>query len=165
MLVVLILGIYIEYKTVPVEFLTVRGEVKKAYATIQQRQDIQVLLEYPIGNSIDYAYPQARMEELDAHYLAYALLYHDKKLINGYSGFIPKEYYKRAEYLSIHFPTRSKLAMLKTWGVDAIVVHEDEFTNKRTYADILSSHLLGVPILMSEKGVTVFDLTAWQADP
>lgn len=160
------LGILTEYKPVPFEFLTKNPIYERAYTTVIHRSDIHVIAEYPLGNSIDYAFPQARMEELDAQYLAFALLYHDKKLFNGYSGFIPREYQNRADYLSVHFPTRTKLSQLKTWGVDALVVHKNQFTLNGEYERVTSSlKALTVPILSLEKEIEVFDLTAWQADP
>ncbi len=159
-------GILGEYMIRPIEFLNHDPSMERAYTAINSRSDIRILAEYPMGNSIDYAFPQARMEELDAHYLAYALLYHNKKLLNGYSGFIPREYQKRADFLSVNFPTRSKLTQLKSWGADALAVHRSEFREKGQYEDITSSlSALDVPILTTTKDLVIYDLTAWSADP
>lgn len=166
LMICVFIGVLVEYKSTPWEFLQMDLVTKNAYESLTDRSDIQVIAEYPMGNSIDYTFPQARMEELDAHYLAYALLYHDKKLFNGYSGFIPRDYQKRADVLSVNFPTRSKLSQLKSWGVDAMVVHRDEFTQPGRYEEVVSSLIsLGVPRLFASDQVAVFDLTVWNANP
>lgn len=166
LMVCITLGILGEYAIKPVEFLKQDKAVQQAYDAVNARSDINVILEYPIGNAIDYAYPQARMEELDAHYLAYALMYHNKKLFNGYSGFIPKEYQRRADLLSVNFPTRGKLTQLTQWGADALIIHKDEFTEKGRFESVVNSlQALGVSLMHTSDGIAVFDLTAWQADP
>ena len=158
-----LIGILLEYKSIPLEFLKTDPEAQKAYESISSRPDMRVIAEYPMGNSIDYAFPQDRLEELDAPYLAYALLYQDKELFNGYSGYIPREYQKRADFLSVNFPTRSKLTQLKSWGADALVIHRDEFTGEGEYEKLTASLTsIGVPLLRTAGDITVYDLTAWQ---
>lgn len=154
--------ILIEYWNKPLEFLVFSPETKAAYEEVQRRGDWRVILEYPIGNLISYQYPQARSEDLDARYLVYATLLHDKTLLNGYTGFLPPKYYERANALSVNFPTASKLKELRQWGVDAIVVHRSEFQDDKVYRQVVSDlDRYGVPKAKEGEEITLFDLTSF----
>ncbi len=157
--ILLILG---EYWNKPLDFLIVGASTRELYATFEQRKDIQVILEYPIGNMISYAFPQARAEDLDAQYLLYGALFHNKTLFNGYSGFFPAEYYRRANMLSVNFPSEDKLIQVKQWGVDAIILHRDEFLDASRY-DVVRNGLITrqVKLVSEMDGLALFDLTTW----
>jgi len=155
-ILVLILG---EYLIKPLDYYQKNDTEQELYSVINKKTDIKIILDLPIGNLISYQFRQARAEDLDAHYLLYAVIYHDKKLLNGYTGFLPKEYYERGQLLSINFPTASKLKLLQKWGVDAIVVHRDEFTIQSDYGVLRSSLVSrGLPILAETEKQVVFDL-------
>lgn len=154
--------ILMEYWNKPLEFTEISPGEHAVYGVIQERDDIRVILEYPIGNRISYPFPQARSEDLDARYLLWATLLHSKTLFNGYSGFIPEEYYLRANALSVNFPTDEKLALLQQWGVDAIIVHRNEFVVSTQFDSVCTAlKSRGVPILIDAGDDIVFDLTAW----
>ncbi len=158
----LVIGLLVEYRTVPLDFVSIPQSQQQLYEAINARTDIGVILEYPIGNLIDISYPQARPEDYDARYLLWATLLHDKALFNGYSGFLPPEYYRRADMLSINFPTEEKIRQLQAWGVHAIVVHRSEFRQPLMYDDMVSMmRRRGVPLLVENEAGSVFDLTGY----
>ena len=160
--VVIIGFILMEFWNKPLEFTEISPGKRAVYGKIQSRDDIRVILEYPIGNLISYPFPQARSEDLDARYLLWATLLHSKTLFNGYSGFIPEEYYMRANALSVNFPTDEKLRLLQHWGVDVIVVHRNEFVTSTQYDTIRTAlQSRGVPILIDRGDDIAFDLAAW----
>lgn len=164
--VVLILFTLFEYWNKPLDFISIDAQTRQLYQLLEARQDIQVILEYPIGNLISYAYKEARAEDLDAHYLLYATLLHNKTLFNGYTGFLPAAYYSRANLLSVNFPTEAKLRQLQAWGVDAIVLHKDEFRDPSMYATVLEGLARrNVPKMRETESLALFDLTAWTEAP
>lgn len=164
--VILILVVLLEYWNKPLDFLTIDSPTKALYQKLNEQQDIRVLLEYPIGNLISYDYPQARAEDLDSRYLLYAILLHNKTLFNGYTGFIPAEYYRRANILSINFPTDEKLRLLRQWGADALLLHRDEFRDPTLYDSVREGlRSRRVPLIVESADLTLFDLTVWKAAP
>lgn len=164
--VILVGLVLVEYWNKPLDFLTIDPSTRSLYQSLNERQDIRVLLEYPIGNLISYDYPQARAEDLDARYLLYATILHTKTLLNGYSGFLPAEYYRRANLLSVHFPTDEKLRLLRAWGVDAILLHRDEFRDPSLYEAVREGMLARrVPLIAERPTLALFDLTAWKEAP
>lgn len=160
---VIILLILVEYQIKPLDSYQKNEKDVKLYSVLNKRTDLKVLVDLPIGNLIPYTYPQARSEELDSHYLFYAVIYHNKKLLNGYTGFLPKEYYRRGHLLSVNFPTVSKLKQLREWGADAVILHREEFNNPGDY-DVMRRSLLdkNVPLLDETEGIALFDLTRWE---
>lgn len=154
--------ILLEYWTTPLSFTTIPPEAQALYATLNRQQHINVILDYPVGNSIPYPYPQARGEDLDARYLLYATILHNKTLFNGYTGFLPPEYYRRGDYLSVNFPRRRHLLELRQWGVDGIVLHRDEFNQPQEFDRIkMGLEQFGVPLIAQTDSLAVFDLTKW----
>lgn len=153
----------IEYWNKPLDFFTPPQSFALPYQVLSQREDIKVIVEYPVANRIPYPYSGARTEELDARYLLYRLLYHDKVLWNGYNGFLPAEYYKRADYMSVNFPTTDKLMMFRRWGVDALMLHREECLDL-SICDRLKTELQvrNVPIIAEVGDVTLFDFTKIQ---
>lgn len=153
----------LEYWNKPLSYVEITSQKQEVYAQISKDADIQVILEYPIGNLISYPYPQARSEDLDAHYLLWASILHEKKLYNGYSGFLPESYYKTANALSVNFPTDDKLLQLKKAGVDVVVVHRDEFLDTSVYETFCAAmRARGVPVFLSLADEMVFDLRKWK---
>ena len=65
----------------------------------------------------------------------YWSLYHDKKLVNGYSGFFPPIYWPLAEGMK-YFPNADVIEMLKTLNVRYVVIHDKEI-KKRNWPDVL----------------------------
>ena len=54
-------------------------------------------------------------------------LKHQKKMVNGYSGFSPPEWEKLVIYLRNSFPSKESILKIKGLKVDYLVIHEDEF--------------------------------------
>lgn len=70
---------------------------------------------------------------------------------------------KRALVLSVNFPTEEKLNLLRKWGVDAIVLHRDEFPKPQEYDRIKKSLItLGIPLVRSTDTLSLFDLAKWR---
>lgn len=160
--------ILVEYANRPFEFTQIPPQTKKFYQFLEEQKNIKVILDLPISNRIPNILPSARAETLDAHYLFWATTLHSKKLFNGYSSFIPAKYFQRAYLLSIDFPTSAKLTLLKIWGVDGIVLHEDEFKSRQDFDKIKNGLIkLDVPQIVSANPPTgeliLFDLTKWKS--
>ncbi len=74
----------------------------------------------------------------------YYSTYHWKKLVNGWSGFVPPNYSELLNYM-IKFPTKEGLNYLKKLGVDLIIVHSKEvFGHDRRFIEneLLNFHNL-----------------------
>lgn len=156
--------VVIEYLPISFQFHTFSEDEKGVYRKLQQRKDIDVILEYPIGNLLPYQYKEARVEDLDAHYLLYASLLHDKTLFNGYSGYLPEGYYAQANMLSVAFPRVSHLRLLKAKGVDVVILHKDELNDPRDFGRIIRSMKKeGVPVFVETDSLVIFDLLNWRA--
>lgn len=156
----------IEYANKPLEFTHISDDTKEFYSGLNSQKNIRVILDYPIGNLIPYPHPNARAEDLDARYLLAATVLHDKTLYNGYTGFLPQVYYDRANSLSIDFPTEAQLTDLKSWGVDAIVLHREEFNLPAEFFRIRNElQKINVPLAISSTNLAFFDLTGWKEAP
>lgn len=128
-----------------------------------QSLPVAVVLEFPIANQLPVGDPRRRVEYLDAHYLWYRLMYHKKKLFNGYAAFTPGEAMERNNFLAATFPSAYSLATLRSWGVGAVILHRDEFTMESDYM-LIKTQLAAqnVPLIVEEAGMALFDLTKSQ---
>ena len=59
----------------------------------------------------------------------YNSLVHGLPLINGYSGFIPREYYELVSDMQA-FPSGGTVERLSKWGAYWIVVHADRYKDR-----------------------------------
>lgn len=149
----------LEYWNKPLDYTLIPQEKKGFYEKINQDKKIQVILDLPIGNNLPPQYPLSRIEDLDANYLLLASILHNKKLFNGFVSFMPEDHYKKAEMLSINFPTKSKLETLKNWGVDAIILHKEEFKDEHYYYQIKERLIaLGITPEAETENLTLFKL-------
>lgn len=156
---VILLGIIFEFSVKPLEFLQVDYETKSAYHMLDQNQEIRVIVDWPMNNRIPQFMPFARSQELDSHYLLWASGFHSKSLLNGYTGHIPEAYFRRAALIATQFPAPSSLNLLKDWGVDAIVLHKNEYANSYDYTSVKKSLTqLNLPIIAESNTITIFDL-------
>lgn len=141
----LIVLILLEYWNRPLKFAQITPQTKKFYAILNNQKDIQMILDLPIAK--------------DAYYLFWAATLHSKKLFNGYSSFLPEEYDRKAVLISIDFPTAAKLALLKKWKVDGIVLHRNEFNKQEEFYKIKEELLkLNVPMIAATDNLALFDL-------
>jgi hypothetical protein len=105
----------------------VPADIQKFYSVIDSRSDIRVIVELPIGNGYKIGNILLGRDFIkDSTYLLYAL-YHTKTLVNGYHGFIPPDYYALGRMTGVGFPTPEKIAALKDMGVDALIVHLEQY--------------------------------------
>lgn len=153
--------ILLEYLIKPVQFMDIRPQIREAYSFLNSQNQIKVILEYPISNTLPENHPDARLIALDTHYLLYGAILHQKKLLNGFGSYFPLEYLKRAKMLSINFPNPLALKDLKSWGVDGIILHKEEFPNPERFNNVKKGlTALKVPLIYSSDDIAIFDLTS-----
>lgn len=154
-LVITIILISLEYQSNIPNFYEVPPNINNFYLFLNSRKDIKVILELPITNSLTFQnYSRGALD--DTIYLLYALK-HDKFMINGYHGFIPEETNALRNRLSINFPTLNKLKDLKKLGVDAIIVHSDEYIDKQIAKEVVNKlQSLGAKEFYSDDPIYAF---------
>jgi hypothetical protein len=154
--------ILIEYWVVPYQFTSISKENKRFYSFLKDQDSIKVIVDLPIGNRVeninDNPKDQSlRMEEVDSHYLFWQM-WHGKKLLNGYSSYLPDVYKERARIIT-KSPTEEKLRLLRSCGVDAIVLHKDEFNIPGEYDKIKSNLIsLKIPLMTSTDNLSLFNI-------
>lgn len=159
---VIIFLVSIEYLNKPLDFQTFTPQDISFYQKLQIDLRIKVILDYPIGNNLDDRIEGSRPVYLDGFYLLLASTLHNKILFNGYNGFIPTEYYQRTEILSVNFPTVNKLEQLKKWGVDAIVLHKDQFQDPHQFETIKTRlGVLGLQVRSDSDHEALYTLYDW----
>jgi hypothetical protein len=154
--VIAIFIIIIEYRisaTGPYHF---DSRITAFYSWLNNQTRVSVILELPIGNHLP-VYPQYNREVgLDSKYLLYAEL-HTKKLVNGLSSFEIPEAQRLGDILTIRFPTADKLAILKSMGVNLIVIHLEEYTDREAGEQVISGlKELGVPEIYNSEPIHAF---------
>jgi hypothetical protein len=113
--------IVLEYTPAPLRFDPVQAgaEISPAYSFLAQQPRGQAVVELPMG--------APTFVDQDKHVVyAYNSLYHLQPLVNGYSTFIPPDYYTLVRDVK-KFPKGSALKRLRKWGAQWVVVHSDRF--------------------------------------
>lgn len=147
-----------EYFNKPLQFDKFTKEEIGFYSQLEKMKGVKVILDLPIGNELPN-HPLSRATYDDSIYLLLATTLHSKTLLNGYSGLIPKEYYTKTDILTLNFPTKSKLELLKTWGIDAIVLHKEEFSDEHYYYQIKERlNAFGIPPVEETENLSLFKL-------
>jgi hypothetical protein len=126
-------------------------EPPPAIYKILEGQRHAVILELPVAR------PEALAPMPEALYMYYSTT-HWKSLLNGYSGFYPKNYVLTLERLR-QFPNDASLTFLETEGVTHLVLHRDFWFGDLDYdetVDALRDH--GVPLVVRTVGTTIFSL-------
>lgn len=132
----LIFFISLEYQHKLVPPFEGKGEVKNFYQWLDKQNQTNVILELPIANEL-VNYPNLfRSYFDDSRYLLYALD-HKKKLINGNAAYNPPQRTALGQSLTINFPTQDKLEQLKKMGVDAIIVHKEEYQDQKMAEEVI----------------------------
>jgi hypothetical protein len=102
-------------------------------------------------------YPAAEVYRNAAYVLASTA--HWKPLVNGYSGFTPPGFVRRAELVR-HFPDDAAIAELRRIGVTHVVVHYERYRSER--AARIRARLAGdagfVPLETGPQGETLYRL-------
>ena len=109
----LIVFLNVEYLAVPqgMKIIPVKNDVPLTYAWLKDQPGDVAVAELPFFKQLDH----------ESKYM-YFSLYHGKKMINGYSGFIPlSTFYIRRVFNG--FPSRASLDILKALNIKYAVVH------------------------------------------
>lgn len=112
-----------EYIPVPLRLLPVQAgaNVSPAYLYLAQQPRGQAVVELPMG--------EPNFADQDKHVVyTYNSLYHRQPLVNGYSTFIPPEYYALVKEVR-EFPKKTAVRRLQEWGAQWLVVHSDRYEN------------------------------------
>jgi hypothetical protein len=126
-------------------------EPPPAIYRILQDEPHAVILELPVAR------PEALAPMPEALYMYYSTT-HWKSLLNGYSGFYPKNYVLTLETLR-NFPDEASLAFLETEGVTHLVLHRDFWFGDLEYDETVDAlREQSVPLVVRTAGVTIFSL-------
>lgn len=118
-----------------------KQSIPGVYTWIQEQAEPMILAELPIalfyhGNTMeDQLYKSyAMLHGSDVYaletYRVYFSVFHKKRMINGYSGFLPESYNKLAETLE-GFPSEFSIKSLQEIGVTHAIVHIGQYENKK----------------------------------
>jgi hypothetical protein len=92
------------------------GRAPGVYHELAKSPDVAAVAELPLGQ-----------EEFDLRAMYYSLV-HDRPVLNGYSGFIPRHYGSLTVALSdVVRQPEAALAALRTYGATHVVVHESAY--------------------------------------
>lgn len=160
--VTLLILLAVEYQKQPMQFFTPDSGLLRVYTAIQKNPEIHVVLELPMVSNMDKYIVGSRQVTNEPSRFYYQTI-HGKILFNGNSGFIPPVIFERGDLVMIHFPTVPKLTLLRQWGVDAIVVHPQEYADSHAGAAVVSGlEELHVPVAAEVSTAIFFDLTKWK---
>lgn len=120
-------------------------DIPAVYRWLEGQPDNAIIAELPLrplwrGISMEEqllrGYRDTRDEDVYASetYRVFFSTVHNKRMINGYSGFFPQVYHDQAGLLD-NFPTPESLAMLKQQHVRYILIHAWQYTDK-PFSDI-----------------------------
>jgi hypothetical protein len=111
----------VEYLSIPVETVTipVGKDVPLTYRWLQEQEKDAVVLELPFFDIVS-----------DESICLYFSTYHKKRLINGYSGFMPASAFFLQSTFS-KFPDEDCLAILDALKVDFIVLHVQRLSSEK----------------------------------
>jgi len=116
------------FVSVPLE-----NSIPKVYKWIQRQPEPMILAELPLsifyhGNLMEDQYytPYSSLQKEDTSaletYRTYFSAFHKKRMLNGYSGYLPEQYNSMAGILE-NFPSEYSITALRNLGVTDIVVH------------------------------------------
>lgn len=132
------LGIFIlliaivEYYNYPMKLykLPMGDEIPSVYKWLAELKEEIVVVEFPLRKperfyrSID---EKRRDIVMTTEYMYYST-FHNKKLVNGYSSFVPQRYLDLLEVM-VNFPDRASLLILRKLGVNYIIIHKDRVSS------------------------------------
>ncbi len=156
---VIIIFLVIEYWNKPIQNLYIPPETQNFYKAVNNQKNIKVIAELPIGQAGVYTSNQVVISpDVDAKYLLWATIYHNKVLINGFNSLIPDLYAERVNSFLLA-PTILKISSLKKWGAEGLIIERDQFSNPSEF-DYLKKDLerFKVPILISTDNFVLYDL-------
>ncbi len=127
-LVILLAGLIILEEIsfpLPLAPLPAKGKLPPIYNHLASTPADSVLLELPLPARRRYYYQDA----LPMYYS----LFHRRRIVNGYSGFIPPAYSMMQEAME-SFPTEETTALLKRLKVNFILIHTDGYRPEKATA-------------------------------
>lgn len=155
---VIIFLICLEYQHQIAKPFIITPEIKQAYQWLNHQSQITVVAELPIANELINYPTLSRSYFDDSRYLLYGI-YHQKRLINGNAAYNPLERTDLGKSLTINFPTPSKLDQLKKVGIDAIIVHREEYQDLSLGKEVTEKlRSLNVKEIYTTENISVFML-------
>lgn len=120
-LVLVILLLNIEYLSIPhkMSFVPKRKEIPPTYQWLRDQPEDFALLDFPF-------FPQLGLESV----YMYFSIFHGKKIVNGYSGFLPPSYFYIREVFN-SFPSKACIDILKSLDVKYLVFHTKMWKEQR----------------------------------
>lgn len=116
--------IVLEYIPAPLRLVPVDAgaNVSPVYSFLAQQPPGEVVVEVPMG--------KPTFADQDKHVVyTYNAVYHPlQPLVNGYSTFLPPDYYALVDDMQ-NFPNRKTVNRLRRWGVQWVIVHADAYGN------------------------------------
>jgi hypothetical protein len=159
LLTILFTCIVLEYSQKPYRFMTISPEVHTFFSAVSKDSSVKVILHWPMANKLPENFAGSRSEEFDSHYMFYQILFPGKQILNGYSGFQPESYWRRAGILNRFFPSQEAIDLLRRNGVDAVILHREEYKVPMQYDEEkqeLAS--LNIPIKYESTNFVLFDI-------
>jgi len=120
--------INLEYLSIPLRSIAIpvsSKDIPPIYTWLKNLKEDAIILEYPF-------FPEIHKESI----YMYLAIYHKKKIVNGYSGFIPCS----ADFLRENFnnfPNIKTLEMLKELKVNYVIIHLKMFPNEKAAAQAM----------------------------
>lgn len=120
-LVLVLVLLNIEYLSIPhkMSFVPVRKEIPPIYQWLKDQPGDFAILEYPFFTPLG----------MESVYM-YFSLFHKKKIVNGYSGFLPPSYFYIREVFNA-FPSKASLDILKYLDVKYLIFHTHTWNEQR----------------------------------
>jgi hypothetical protein len=115
--------ILLEYIPAPLHLTNVdaAAQISPAYHFLAQQPRGEPVVELPMG--------QPNFGDQDKYVVyTYNSLYHLQPLVNGYSTFIPPDYYALVK-VQQNFPSNRAIKSLAKWGAQWLVIHSDRYQN------------------------------------
>ncbi|WP_174583035.1 glycosyltransferase family protein [Candidatus Methylacidithermus pantelleriae] len=114
--------VVLEYLSIPVPVVRVPTgpEVPPVYRWLGQQEQSTVVAELPADIEHNFWY-------------MYFSTYHWRRIVNGYSGFVPDQFFDIQERLG-SFPERESVDLLRALGVDLVIVHGDGYSGEHREA-------------------------------
>ena len=114
-----------EYSCFPLKFHIFPEQVPAVYRWLSFQQGDFPIVELPMPSSAQEVYKETRY--------MYWSTFHWKKLVNGYSGFFPEDYWDINGMMQ-KFPSEKSIALLRRLGVRYVIVHAAEFRRGRWWS-------------------------------
>lgn len=137
---VIFLFIIAEYYNAPVKlfYVPAGNEIPEVYKWLSPQEGEFAILELPLQKPESFykKIEEKRKDLLIQTQFMYLSTFHKKKLVNGYSSFIPSWYMKLCEDF-INFPDQKTIFITKNLGVRYVLIHE-ELIEKDIFTSIKS---------------------------